>query len=265
MKGTAVFVIVLLSGLLAASGCVSGPTSPAPAATTPALQEGRPHYVIGVDGDYPPFTYRDSTGNFTGFDIEAARWIADRQGFDAEFVAVQWDRIIPALQAGTIDMIYSAMTITPERQRNVDFTMPYYTVYKRIAIRSGSNITMADLYGGRVRIGAQAGTTGAAWVEENMVQSGNMPAANLVLYPDLPALTGSLANGTIDAFISDAPTQTRAIAGKPLTIIGEIPTKEQYAIAVRKTTPQIRVMMDSGLRQLREDPYWQQLLQKYDL
>jgi polar amino acid transport system substrate-binding protein len=265
MKEPVIVFIAIFVAVLAATGCLSAPANPAPAATTPAPQEGRPHYVIGVDSDYPPFTYRDSAGNLTGFDIEAARWIADRQGFDAEFVAVPWDRIIPELKAGTIDMIYSGMTVSQERQEGVDFTRSYYTVNQSVAIRPGSNFTMQDLYAGRLRIGAQAGTTGAAWVEENLVQSEKMPAANLVLHPDLSALTESLANGTIDASVYDAPPQERATAGKFLTIIGEIPTKEQYAVAVRKTDPQLLAVMDDGLGQLMEDPYWQQLLEKYGL
>jgi polar amino acid transport system substrate-binding protein len=265
MKGTAVVFIAIVIAFLVASGCVSAPAGPTPAAITPGPQDGRSHYVIGVDSDYPPFTYRDSAGNLTGFDIEAARWIADRQGFDVDFVAVPWDGIIPALKAGTIDMIYSGMTVTPERERDVSFTTSYYTVNLSVAIRPGSNATMQDLYAGRLRIGAQAGATGADWVEEKLVRSGKMPAANLVRYPDLSTLTGSLVNGTIDTSVNDALPQERATAGKSVTIIGSIPTNDKYAVAVRKTNPQLRAMVDDGLRQLMEDPYWQQLLQKYGL
>ena len=265
MKKTAVIFIVIIIAFMAASGCVSAPTGPAPAVITPVPHDERPQYVIGFDSDYPPFTYIDSAGNLTGFDIEAARWIADRQGFDAEFVAVPWDRIIPALNAGTIDMIYSGLTVTPEREKDVNFTISYYTVNLSVAIRQGSGITMQDLYTGRLRTGTQAGSSGAVWAEENLVRSGKMPAENLVLYPDLSTLTGNLLNETIDASVFDAPPQERATAGTSLTIIGTIPTNDKYAVAVRKTDPQLLALMDDGLRQLMEDPYWQQLVQKYDL
>ena len=265
MKGPPLFFIALIIGLLVASGCISSPTSPVPAPATPVPQEGRPHYVIGVDGDYPPFTYRDSGGNFTGFDIEAARWIADREGFDVEFVAVPWGKILAALQEGTIDMIYSGIAITPERQKYANFTTSYLTVNASIAIRQGSTIIVQDLYAGRLRIGAQEKTTEADWVKENLVQSGKMPASNLVLYPDISQLTESLANGTIDASVIDAPVQERAVTGKSLTIIGEIPTMARYAVAIRKTDPQLLTIMDNGLRQLMNDQYWQQLEEKYGL
>ena len=262
---TAVIVMVIIGVFLAASGCVSAPADQPHAAITPVPQEGKPQYVIGVDSDYPPFTYRDSAGNLTGFDIEAARWIAEREGFDVEFVAVPWDRIIPALKDGTIDMVYSGMTVTPEREKDASFTTSYYTVNLSVAIRQGSGIILQDLYAGRLRTGTQEGSTGAAWVEENLVKSGKMPAANHIRYPDLSTLVENLANKTIEASVYDAPPQERAITGKSLTIIGEIPTQERYAVAVRKNDSHLQALMDDGLRKIMADTYWQQLLQKYGL
>jgi polar amino acid transport system substrate-binding protein len=265
MKETAVIFIAIIVFFLIASGCVSVPADQSCAAITPLPQEGKTQYIIGVDSDYPPFTYRDTAGNFTGFDIEAARWIAEREGFDVEFVAVPWDMIIPELNDGTIDMIYSGMTVTPEREKDVSFTTSYYTVNLSVAIRQGSGITMQDLYAGRVRTGTQEGSSGAAWVEDNLVESGKMSAVNHTRYPDLSTLVENLANMTIDASVYDTPPQERAITGKSLTIIGEIPTQERYAVAVRKNDTHLLATMDNGLQHLMADPYWQHLLLKYGL
>jgi polar amino acid transport system substrate-binding protein len=265
MKDTAAIVMVIIVVFLAASGCVSAPADQPRTAITPVPQEGKPQYVIGVDSDYPPFTYRDAAGNLTGFDIDAARWIAEREGFDVEFVAVPWDRIMPALKDGTIDMVYSGMTVTPEREKDARFTTSYYTVNLSVAIRQGSGVALQDLYAGRLRIGTQDGSTGAAWVEEKLVKSGKMPAANHIRFPDLSALVENLANKTIDASVYDAPPQEWAITGKSLTIIGEIPTQERYAVAIRKNDTHLLATMDDGLRQIMADPYWQHLLRKYDL
>lgn len=265
MKPALIVIIVFLIGFLALAGCTSGPDGQSPPSTTPVPVTEKPHYTIGIDDDYPPFTYQDSAGNFTGFDIESARWIADREGFDVEFVAVPWDAIIPTLQSGKIDMIYSGMTITPDREREVNFTIPYYTVTKSVAVRSGSDITHEDLYNGRLRIGTQSGSSAETWIEETLIEPGAMPASNLVLYPSLSALTEGLVNGSFDASIIDTPSQLRLISGKPLVIIGEIPIADQYAVAVRKTDPELLATMNDGLRQLMADPYWQQLLQKYGL
>jgi polar amino acid transport system substrate-binding protein len=265
MKWTSILLIIIFTGLILLSGCVYSPTGQPRPATTPVPQEERPHYRIGIDANYPPFTYRDSTGNFTGFDIESARWIADHEGFAVEFVAVPWDIIIPTLQNGTIDMVYSGMTITPARSKEVDFTIPYCTVNMSVAVRSGSNITLQDLYNGRLRLGTQSGTPGVDWVESNLIGTGKMPADDLVLYPDLITLTDALLAGQIDASLMDTPSQKMLVAGKDLVIIGELPTNDQYAVAVRKTDQELLHTMDDGLRQLMADPYWQELYRKYGL
>lgn len=265
MKHLAILTFALLSGLLLASGCISAPPAQAPSATTPIPPLEKPHYTIGIDADYPPFTYRDSTANFTGLDIEAARWIAERQGFEVGFVPVPWDRVLEAFMDGHIDMVYSGMTITPEREKEVAFTIPYFTVTKSVAVRSGSNVTLDDLNAGRLRVGAQAGSTGESWVKEHLVNTGILDPGQAFMYPDVLTLTDALVNGSIDASLSDTPTQQQAIAGKPLIIIGEIPAVEQYAVAVRKNDTHLRAVMDEGLRQLMADPHWQELLEKYGL
>jgi polar amino acid transport system substrate-binding protein len=264
MKGT-VPVFIALSFLLLAAGCVSAPGSPAPQPATTTPQEVRPLYIIGVDGAYPPFTSMDSGGNFSGFDIDAARWIAEREGFDVQFVAVPWDNVVPALEKGTIDIIWSGMTVTKERQAQVNFSVPYYTVNKSIATRAGSTVTLQDLYDGRLRIGAQAGSTEADWVRDNLVLTGKMPASNLSLYPDITSLTTNLENGTVDASIIQSPSQQRVVTQRPLVIIGTILSLDRYAVAVRKTDPELLASVDDGLLALMKDTYWQQLKQKYGL
>jgi len=265
MKGTVIVFIALVLLLLFSSGCVSAPkgSSMQPATITP--QEVQPHYIIGVDGNFPPFTSKDSGGNFSGIDIDAARWIAERKGFQVQFVAVPWDNVVPALEAGTIDIIWSGMTVNKERQSKVNFSKPYYTVNQSVAIRSGSHVTMQDLYEGRLWIGAQAGSTEADWVIKNLIQTGKMPVSNLSQYPDIKTLTNNLENGTIDASIIQTPSQQRAIIKRPLVIVGTIPSQDIYAVAIRKTDPGLLAIIDDGLLQLMKDPYWLQLKQKYDL
>ena len=265
MKGTGIVFVTLVFLLLVAAGCVSAPKGPAPQPATITPQEVRPYYIIGVDGDFPPFTSKDAGGNFSGLDVDAARWIAEREGFQVQFVAVPWDNVVPALEAGTIDIIWSGLTITEERQAKVNFSVPYYTVNKSVAIRAGSPVTMQDLYNGRLRIGTQAGSTEADWVIKNLIQTGKMPASNLSQYPDITILTNNLENGTVDASLIQTPSQQRAVTGRPLVIIGTTPSQDMYAVAMRKTDPKLSAIMDDGLLQLMGDPYWQQLKQKYGL
>lgn len=67
--------------------------------------------------------------------MEAIQWIANEMGFEVKIVPVDWDAIIPTLKAGNIDLIASGMTITPERQKQVDFTDPYWRINLAVVVR----------------------------------------------------------------------------------------------------------------------------------
>lgn len=256
--------VLLLIGCMAAAGCTSTPPGMTPAATV-SPPETRPHYVIGVDADFPPFSVQDSTGNFSGFDIDAARRVAKLEGFDVTFVAVPWDSTISSLESGKIDMIWSGMTVSPERSAWVNFSVPYYRVTRSIAIREGSGITMEDFSQGKIRIGAQAGSTEEEWVEVNLIETGRMPESNLSLYKDISGVTGALVNGTVDATLVQAPTQARAIQGKPLVIIGNTMDEDTYAVAVRNSDTALQTTIDHGLGILMSDPAWQEMKTKHGL
>ncbi|HDR74129.1 MAG TPA: basic amino acid ABC transporter substrate-binding protein [Methanoculleus sp.] len=222
-------------------------------------------YVVGIDAEYPPYSYLDSQGNAVGFDVESMQWIAEDQGFEVTFQPTAWDGIIPALQAGKIDLIYSGMTITEERAEKVDFSEPYWTINQSVAVYEGSNITMDDLYAGTLVIGAQRGTTAAFWVEENLIDTGTMDEGDLNTYDSFPLVITDLVNRRIDAAMYDRPPMEEAIAGKPVEIIGEIDTGENYGVAVRKGDAELLGMINEGLANLQADPYWEELKEKYGL
>ncbi|RXE56086.1 ABC transporter substrate-binding protein [Methanoculleus taiwanensis] len=222
-------------------------------------------YIIGIDAEYPPYSYLDKDGNAIGFDVDSAKWIAEQQGFEVKFQPTAWDGIIPALQAGKIDMVYSGMTITDERKEKVNFSIPYWQVNQTVAIHNDTAVTMDNFYAGTLIVGAQRGTTGQIWVEENLIDSGKMPSENLKLYDSFPLVAADLQNKRIDAAIYDKPPMLDAIADKPAHIIGEIDTGEVYGIAIRKTDTELLETMNEGLTKLMADPYWEELKTTWDM
>jgi polar amino acid transport system substrate-binding protein len=258
----ALILVLLMSVLLFSSGCTSqGPSGEKPA--TPTAQAKT--YVVGIDAEYPPYSFIDSNGTATGFDVESMRWIAAKEGFNVTFQPTAWDGIIPSLQAGKLDIIYSGMTITDERKEKVSFSIPYLKINQSVAVHKDSNFTMADLLAGKLVVGAQRGTTGAFWVEDNLIDTGKMPAQNLKVYDNFPLVATDLSFKRIDAAIYDRPPLQDAIAGKPLVIIGEIDTGEEYGVALRKDDTGLLATINSGLTALMQDPYWQELKVKYGL
>ncbi len=115
---------------------------------------------IGSDIPYRPFEYRTTTGELVGFDVDIANAIFGGQlDRNYEFVQTSFDTIIPSLNNGNFRVIMSAMTITPERAKQVDFSNPYFTAYQTVLVLKDGGITkLQDLKGQTVAV--QKGTTG---------------------------------------------------------------------------------------------------------
>ena len=261
-------LVLILAGCVLLAGCTG--TTPTPNTTnntTSSVTQSdlKDSYIIGIDGAYPPYSSQEKDGSFVGFDIDSARWIADKLGFDVEFQAVAWDGIIPALQAKKIDMVYSGMTITEERKEQVAFSKPYLKINQSVAIRSDSDVTIEDIMAGKVVIGSQRGTTGEMWVQDNLITTGKMPASNLKSFDNFPLAITALMNKQVDATVYDKPPTINIIAGQNAKIIQEIDTKEEYGIAIRKDDTALLEAMNRGLDQLMADPYWNELKAKYNL
>ncbi|WP_306460584.1 amino acid ABC transporter substrate-binding protein [Bacillus sp. AFS073361] len=83
--------------------------------------------LIGTEGTYPPFTFHDTSGNLTGFDVDLAKEVAKRIGVKPEFKETQWDAMFAGLDAKRFDMIANEVGIRPDRQEKYDFSNPYIT------------------------------------------------------------------------------------------------------------------------------------------
>ena len=128
-------------------------------------------YVNGIDANFPPFAYVDKSGEPSGFDVDAAEWIAEEMGFEVTHKPIDWDGIIPALKSNKIDFIASGMSITEEREKQVDFTIPYWKVKKVLVVRQNSDLSVEDIMSGK-RLGVQRGTTSAEWLQSHQDENG---------------------------------------------------------------------------------------------
>lgn len=249
-------VSVAILCMLAVAGC-TGTDTKAPA--------DKPLYVVGIDGDYPPYSYMDEKGNPTGFDVESIQWIADEMGFDVKIQPMAWDGIIPALQQKKIDMVYSGMTISPERLEKVNFSKPYWIVNQAVAVREGANVTLDDVKEGKVVLGTQRGCTAHDWFDKNLIQTGKMTEDNLKLYDNIQLALTDLQNKRVDAVMYDVPVIRKSLEGKPLAKLGEIQTDEEYGVAIRKDDNELLATINEGLDKLMASPKWDELKQKYDM
>lgn len=259
-----------MHGIYALLACVVAVLAVAGAGCTGTVDqpEGlKDSYIVGIDGAYMPFSYIDKDGNPQGFDVDSMKWIAEKNDIKVTFLAVDWDSIIPALNAGKIDMVYAGMSITPLRLEQVNFSDPYWTVVQDVAVREDSDVTMEDILAGKVILGAQRGCTGALWIEDSLVDEGLMPAANLKLYKDTPLAIEDLKAGRVDAVMYDDVSLKDIIKGLPVKIIGSVETQEQesFGVAIRKEDTALLEFMNEAIAELQADPYWEELKEKHNL
>ena len=129
-------------------------------------------YINGFDAAYPPFTFIDKNGKPVGFDIDCINWIAKEMGFDVKHQPTDWAAIVPSLKAKKIDFIASGMSITPERQAQVNFCDPYWQVIQLLVVRKDSNMTKEEALKPGRKIALLRGSAESKWITENMLKKG---------------------------------------------------------------------------------------------
>lgn len=220
--------------------------------------------INGIDANFPPFAYVDKNGSPDGFDVKSVEWIAKEMGFTVKSQPMDWDGIIPSLNAKKIDMIASGLSVTEERKKQVAYTMPYWIIKQVLVVKSDSNLTPEKVLDSGNKVGVQRGTSEAKWMEENLIKKGKN--FDLVYYDSAPLAIEDLLNGRIiAAAMDDAPAQD-AVHKKPVKIIGGFGMPdEEFAYAVRKDDTALLNTLNEGLKKLKASPYWEELKKKYEL
>lgn len=221
-------------------------------------------FIVGTDAAWPPFEWVSAKGEMLGFDLDVMRMIAVLEGYEIEIQDIAFDSIIPAVIAGKVDIGASGFTITAERAQVVDFSSPYWSSDQTVLVRadSGLNVITALMPGRKVA--AQRGTTGAFWVEDNLIAKG--VAVELVLYETYPEAVMDLLAGRVDAVIQDEAPSEQAVRQYPgqLLIVGVIKTYEEFGFLVAKGDPKgILPRIERGIKKLKESGAWDNLVAAY--
>ncbi len=229
----------------------------AQAAAPSTLQKGV--LKIGMEGTYAPFTYKDASGNLTGFDVDIARAVAAKLGLKAEFVLTEWSGILAGLQANKYDVIVNQVGITAERQKTIGFSKPYaYSSPQIIVKKTGSFApkTLADLKGKRVGVGLGSN------FEKSLRDAGGI---NVVTYPGAPEYLADLAAGRLDAAYNDRLLVGYLIKSQNLPVrgAGVIGDPEAVGIAMKKTNTSLKTAVDRALLQLKADGTYAKISRKW--
>ena len=183
-------------------------------------------------------------------------------GFEVKHQPMDWDGIIPALLAGKIDMVCSGMSISPERAAQVAFSDPYYTISKLIVVKDDSAMTAEQALNSDIRLGVQRGTNEHAYLEQ-LQQEKKLPFT-LRPYDSPPMAIADLLNGRIEAAALDSAPVNNAIAmGRKIKSVGTFAPDDNFGVAIRKDDTELLNIINEGYKQLKADPFWQELHEKY--
>jgi ABC-type amino acid transport substrate-binding protein len=247
------FAAVLLVGVVSVvvAGCGSSGSS-----SSTSASGGGEVLTVGSDIPYPPFE-QGKPGNYTGFDIELMEAIASKIGRTAEFQDTSFETIFRDVSQGKFDAVISAATITPEREKAVAFSTPYYLSEQAVLVKEGSDIkSLEDLEG--TTVGVQQGTTGQELAKEKANASEVRP------YPEGPDAVNALKSGTVEAVVIDAPVAADAVEKSGgIEIAEKVPTEEKYGIAVAQDETELLEEINQGLKEVQEDGTYTKIYEKW--
>jgi len=267
-------ILVLLAMLLAACGgtTASGttptanPATPTIAAPTNLITPGT--LTVGSDTTYPPFESIDpATGQAIGFDVDLIKAVAARMGLQAKIVTTKFDTIIDDLAAGRFDVVISAVSVTPDRQKKVDF-VPYLNVGESLLVQAGNPLNLkstADLCGKNV--GVQTGTTEQIDLQtasDACVKAGKS-AINVTVLQDQTAVIQLLASNRVVATYQDSPLTDYYNKLNPgqFSVGGSVVNAGPEGIVVRKGNTSMFNAVQTAFNQLKTSGVYHSLIQKW--
>ena len=253
----------MLAATLALFGCSSGgsneqDSSSASSDTGYALiEDGK--LTVAASLDFPPFENLNGDQP-EGCEVDLMKALAEEMDLECNYLpSTKFDTIVPLIQTGgKADVGVSGITITDDRLEDVDFTDPVCDVNQSLTVLTGSGYTSAADLAGK-KVGAQTGTTGYEWAAENIKD------VEVVGFDEMTAVFAALQSGRIDAVAVDLPVANYYVknAYTDCEVIQEIPTGEQYAIAVSKDNPELTKALNKALQAVRDNGKYDEIANQW--
>jgi ABC-type amino acid transport substrate-binding protein len=208
---------------------------------------------------YPPFEFSPRDGP-QGFDIDLMNEIAERAGLEVEYEAVEFDEIVRGVHFDLYDAAISAMTITPERQQQVDFSDPYFNADQSLLVASYSDVESVDDLADAT-VGVQLGTTGQIEAQE-LINAGTIKQGRP--FRTIEDAFAALQDGQVEGVIYDLAVAQDVVEKSEgeLRIVETVPTGEQYGIAFSKDSDLVEPV-NEALAEIKADGTYEEIYERW--
>ncbi len=206
---------------------------------------------VGLEGTYPPFDYKNASGELEGFDVDVAKAVAARLGVKPQFVPTEWSGILAGLQAGKFDVIVNQVTITAQRKQALDFSQPYTFSAAQLIQRVDDKRQFNSLteFSGDKKLGVTLGTN-----YDQMARA--VSGINVQTYPGAPEKLRDLSAGRIDATLDDRLMLPYIIKNSKLPLrAGDVVkgAEQEMGIPFRKGNPEFEKAINDALNAMKQD------------
>jgi polar amino acid transport system substrate-binding protein len=212
--------------------------------------------VVGTSAAYAPFEYREA-GKLVGFDVDMGEEIARRMGVKIQWVEIDFKGIVAGLRSKRVDLLITALTKTPERAEQIEFSTPYYNAGVGAARKAGAAINKPGDLDGKV-VGVQIGSSGERYVRGQLKGVKEVKSYDTILL----ALK-DLEIGRVDAVVNPLPSIKYNMKGlKGLETTG-IWSDSDVGINTRKEDTALMAELNKQLADLKKEGFLDKLDKKW--
>ncbi|NLJ60379.1 MAG: basic amino acid ABC transporter substrate-binding protein [Firmicutes bacterium] len=251
----ALLVFILLA--LCVSGCGNSKSGSSAASALDEIKQ-RGYMIFATDGAYPPMEFADENNEIIGFDVDLGKAICEKLAVEHKVLIADWEGLIPGLMKGKFDVIMSAMNITEERLKSVDF-VPYYEMGQLVVVSAGNPEDihcLEDLAGKTVAV--QTGST-------NEDAARDVEGAKIRLFGTFTDAMMEVAAGRADACILDSVVAKHYMLMQPgaYEVASDVFFEAPVGIAVSKESPELTEAIEEALAELKEDGTYDSIIEKW--
>ena len=251
-------VILTVAMVFAFTACGGGSSDENGLST---VEAGKLH--MATNAAFPPYEMTNDSGGFEGIDVEIAEKIAAKLGLELVVDDMDFSSVLTAVQGGKADIAMAGLTVTPDRQKNVDFTDSYATGVQVVIVPEDSDIKTVDDLANDKMIGTQEGTTGYIYCSDTP-ENGGYGEDHVIAYTNGATAIQALLAGKVNAVVIDSqPAKEFVAANDGLKILDTEYVTEDYAIGISKDNPELLEAVNNALKELIEDGTVQEILDKY--